>query len=147
MFDGELPDLCEPASAADEEKCDLPICSQLLCGFQDGIQRMTRTVVAGVHDYEFVGQPVEFPKSGPSRRVKSNIGILRPWRQHGDFFGSNPFRDNAVAHEPVESDDSRGLSQTETRNGIENFRGQRIRPEPSGGDCFVGDPDRWRHMP
>src|SRR5260370_493568 len=68
------------AAAADKTEGHLFAPYQSGGGFEQRIQRMTRAVVAGVHDHKFVLKTVLTTKGFPSLLLDMNV--LRPGRDH-----------------------------------------------------------------
>ena len=86
---------------------------QIFRGGKDGGQRMTRAVVAGIHDHKLAFQTVRFTKKRAPSLVKPDFGIERPRRYHGDFSGGNPLRQNPLLHEIIQNHDRRSLFKAE----------------------------------
>ena len=111
MLDGKLPDPGELTAAADKQEGDLPISRQLPCGVQDGVQRVTRTVVARIHHHKLVLQPVLFPKTLPPFGVEAHVRIVRPGRDDHDLTRLNFLVQDVPLHEMIQHHDFGGVAK------------------------------------
>ena len=104
---------------------------------QQGYPRITRAVIACIHDDELICQidfsgetlPALASYSTPSSRARCN---------HFDLSGIDAFRGDAFFHKSIEGDDRRRAIHTGFEQTRKKLCRQRIFLEPTPGDSFVG---------
>src|ERR1039458_5683567 len=100
------------AASSDEAEDDARVDCKLPGRRQQRIERMTRAVVARIHDHEFPVQAVRLPESLPPFGIKLYLRIVRPGRNDDYVRRRDSLGHNAVTHEPVECDHHVFLRQT-----------------------------------
>ena len=100
-------------------------------------QRMLRAVIARIHDDEFAFESVRLAETRAARGIGMHMIVVRPRRHDRNFFGSNAFGRDAVAHEPIQRDNPVRPPQTETRHPVQQPARDGIRAQPARRDGFV----------
>ena len=135
--DQKLLNFAEFAAATNEAKEDAGVAREPPGGVEQGVERMTWAVVAGVHHDELAVHAVGLAKALPPGGIVVDVDVESPRRQDGDAVAGHAFAGDAVGHESVQGDDAVGMAEAEARESLEDAGGERTGLEPPRGEGFI----------
>ena len=137
MTHSEIANLRLLASAADKAKRNVLARLQLQRSIKQRIERMTRTVVARVHNDEPIAQPVFAAKRFPALNRKLDRIVVGPRRNNCDSPRVAAFSKHPIAHEAVQHDRPRRVFQAIAQHPLETPRRNRTLSEPTRRKRFI----------
>src|SRR6266850_1108876 len=102
MAGRKVPHLLLLAAAADETEDYLLVIGQTMCCPKQRIEWVTRTVIAGVHNYETLLQIMLPAKCFSSLTVKPDSVVVSPGRQNDDPILRHAFGHDSLFHELIQ---------------------------------------------
>src|SRR6266496_26492 len=97
------------APATDKTEYDARVTRQLSGRFEQGVEWMTRAMVARIHHHKFALQSVCLAEPCARLGIEMHVAVVGPGRNDRDSLQRESFDSDAISHEPVQRDDPGGV--------------------------------------
>ena len=124
-------------SPTNKTENDLIAIFQLACSAEQRVERMTRTMIPGIHHDKPITQSVFAAKRFPTLNRKLNRIVMRPRRNHRHSPRVRALRQHTIAHEPVQHYHLRRVFQAVTQHPLKAPRNNRIFRKPTRCNRFI----------
>ena len=137
MVSGKTLHLGMFAAATDEEEVQPSIRAQCERREHQRVQRMTRAVIAGIHDHELILDPMSITKGRTRSRIIADGIVVSPRCIDMNDLWAHSLVHQPRRHETVERDDPRGTSKAPILQLRHYALRKAASPQPAGSHRFI----------